>query len=250
MTQQQQTERITARVEYAKRGRLRFIGHLDTVRLIMRAVRVARLPVQYTKGCSPHLDVAFGPPLPVGTSADSEFFDLRLTEPVDPAAMRDALEARMPDGLEIGGVRLIMGKTASLGVFLNRADYVVDVAGGGIGRDAVECFMARDEVVVVRTRKTRDHSTREKPVNVRRFVERIDLTEQADGSTRFEMTIVVTPDGSTNPVEILAALRGEDAMSSEQTSGGMGALGSAAAAVRSHPVRVHRVRTYHVPDSA
>jgi radical SAM-linked protein len=228
MTPQQQTERITARVEYGKRGRLRFIGHLDTVRLITRAVRAARLPVQYTHGCSPHLDASFGPPLPLGTSGESEFFDLRLAQPADPAAVRDALQAHVPDGIEVHGVRLIMGKTASLGVYLNRADYVVDVAAGsGIGPDAVERFMASAEAVVVRTREGRD-----KRVNVRRFVERLDATVGPDGSTRFEMTIVMTPEGSTNPVEVLAALK------------------SAEAAVRTHRVRVHRVRTYHVPDSA
>jgi radical SAM-linked protein len=230
---QPQTERVTARVEYAKRGRLRFIGHLDTVRLITRAVRAAGLPVQYTKGCSPHLELSPGPPLPVGTSGEREFFDVRLAEPVDPGAVRDALQSHMPEGIAIHGVRLIVGKTASLGVYLNRADYVVDVAAGsGIGRDAIERLMASDEAVVVRTRPGGDKS-----VNVRRFVERLDVAEGPDGSTRLEMTIVMTPDGSTNPSEVLAALRGGEADERSHP-------------VRWHPLRVHRVRTYHVPDSA
>ncbi len=218
----EKTEWITARVEYAKRGRLRFIGHLDTARLIMRAVRAARLPARYTQGHSPHLDISFGPPLSVGTTADSEFFDVRLTEPADPTAMRQALNAHVPDGIEVRSVRVIAGKADSLGVHLDRADYTVHVpAGVEIAPEAVARFMASEQVVVVRKR-----ADREKQVNVRRYIERLEAFDEPDGATRLEMTIAVTPEGSTNPSEVLAALGGTDA-------------------AHEPGVRVHRDRMYH-----
>jgi radical SAM-linked protein len=228
---QHDTTPTTARVEYAKRGRLRFIGHLDTMRMIVRAVRAAGLPACTTHGCSPHLDVSFGPALPVGQTADSEFFDLRLAEPADPAAMRDALAARVPEGLEVRSVRLIAGKAESLGTYLDRADYTVHVpAGVPIAREAVERFLSSDEVVVVRARGgPRGRHEREKRVNVRRYVERLEVFEAPDGGTRLEMTVAVTPQGSANPVEVLEALTGQ------------------AGPARSG-VRVHRTRTYHAAD--
>jgi radical SAM-linked protein len=222
---QQGTELVTARVEYAKRGRLRFIGHLDTMRLIVRAVRAARLPVRTTRGCSPHSDISFGPPLALGQTSDSEFFDMRLTGPADAAAMRDALEAHVPEGIEVRSVRLIAGRAESLGASLDRADYTVHVPPEvTIGREAVERFLASDEAVVVRKR-----GDREKAVNVRRYVERLEAFESPDGGTRLEMTIAVTPEGSANPVEVLEALAGR-------------------AASVLPGVRVHRDRMYHAAD--
>ena len=219
---QQATEPITARVEYAKRGRLRFIGHLDMARLITRAVRAARLPVRYTHGHSPHLDVSFGPALPLGTTGDSEYFDLRLAEPVEPGAVGEALGAHLPDGLEVRSVRLITGKTASLGAWLNRADYTVRLpAGFELAPEEIERFLASERAVVVRRRGDRD-----KAVNVRRYVERLEALDEPEGGTRLEMTLAATPEGSTNPVEVLAALAGD-------------------AAARCPGMRVHRERLYH-----
>ena len=217
---QHETERITARVEYAKLGRLRFIGHLDTTRLITRAVRMARLPVRYTQGCSPHLEVSFGPPLAVGCTGESEFFDLKLSESVDPDAARDALQAHVPDGIHVRSVQLTTGKTESLGAFINRADYVIEL-GSDLAPDTAQRFLDESEVIV-----TRHRDDREKPVNVRRFVERLAIAERENG-TRVEMTIIVTPEGSTNPAEVLEAL---------------GIDPNAA-------TRIHRTRTYHAADT-
>ncbi len=226
----QETETITARVQYAKRGRLRFIGHLDTARLIVRAVRAARLPARTTRGHSPHLEVSFGPPLALGHTGDSEFFDVRLTEPVAPDAMRAALQARLPEGIEVRAVELIMGKAESLGVRLDRADYSVRLpAETALERAAVERFLSSDEVVVVRTRGGREsgrEKRREKAVNVRQWVERLEVFDEAGGGMRLEMTIRITPQGSANPLEVLEALAGADA-------------------ARQPGVRVHRIRLYH-----
>jgi len=222
MTSQSKTELFTVRVEYAKRDRLRFIGHLDTARLIVRAVRAARLPARYTEGHSPHLDISFGPALSLGHTGDSELFDVRLTAPMGPAAIHDTLQAHMPEGIEVRSVRLIRGKAESLGVELNRAEYVVSLpAGVELASGAVEQFMASDEVVVERRR-----GGREKAIDVRRYVERLEMFDEPDGARRLEMAIVLTPEGSANPEEVLGVL-----------SGGGAAQGPG--------VRVHRERLYH-----
>jgi radical SAM-linked protein len=219
---QHETERITARVEYAKLGRLRFIGHLDTTRLITRAVRMARLPVRYTQGCSPHLEVSFGPPLAVGCTGGSEFFDLKLSGSVDPDAARDALQAHVPDGIQVRSVQLTTGKTESLGASINRADYVVELPKDvAVETETIRRFLDEKEIIV-----TRHRDDRQKPVNVRRFVERLAIAERENG-TRVEMTIIVTPEGSTNPAEVLEAL---------------GIDPNAA-------TRIHRTRTYHAADT-
>lgn len=226
----QETEAITARVQYAKRGRLRFIGHLDTARVLVRAVRAARLPARTTRGHSPHLDVSFGPPLALGHTGDSEFFDVRLTEAVAPDATRAALQARLPEGLEVRAVELIAGKAESLGVYVDRADYAVRLpAEAVVGPGAVERFLSSDRVVVVRTRGGREGG-REKAVNVRQWVERLEVFDEPGGGMRLEMTIGITPQGSANPLEVLEALAGADA-------------------ARQPGVRVHRTRLYHAEGS-
>ncbi len=45
--------------EFGKKGRLRFISHLDLQRFMMRALRRTDLPVAYSHGFNPHPQMSF-----------------------------------------------------------------------------------------------------------------------------------------------------------------------------------------------
>jgi radical SAM family uncharacterized protein/radical SAM-linked protein len=64
------------RVHYHKTGLLRFISHLDWMRMLFRRVAVLDLPTVFTMGFSPHPKVSLSPPLPVGVESFAEFFDI------------------------------------------------------------------------------------------------------------------------------------------------------------------------------
>lgn len=85
------------RVRYGKRGRLKYLGHLELIHTIERIVRRAGLPYAVTQGFSPHMRVGFSSALPVGTSSTCEWYDLFMTEFV---ALDEAFErlaaARLP----------------------------------------------------------------------------------------------------------------------------------------------------------
>lgn len=68
------------RVRYGKRGRLKYLGHLELIHTIERIVRRAGLPYAVTQGFSPHMRVGFSSALPVGTSSTCEWYDLFMTE--------------------------------------------------------------------------------------------------------------------------------------------------------------------------
>ena len=42
------------RVRFSKFGPIKFIGHLDTMRFVQKAIKAAGIPVKYTEGFSPH----------------------------------------------------------------------------------------------------------------------------------------------------------------------------------------------------
>ena len=83
------SEGFLLRIKYAKRGRLAYLSHLETIRSVERIIRRAGLPYAITEGFNPHMKIAFGPALPVGAGGDGEYVDVRMKEYV-PA--REALE--------------------------------------------------------------------------------------------------------------------------------------------------------------
>lgn len=70
------------RLKIQKRGPLRFMSHLDWLRMIHRAVTRAKLPVAFSQGFNPSLKISFGPALPLMTEGYKEYLELDLTEPI------------------------------------------------------------------------------------------------------------------------------------------------------------------------
>lgn len=95
------------RVCFAKRGMSRYLSHLETSRLFQRAGNRAHWPIAYSGGFHPHPRVSYGPSLPVGVAGEREYFDVLLTEDLDAAEFRAALDDNLHDGFEILDVRKI-----------------------------------------------------------------------------------------------------------------------------------------------
>ncbi len=69
-------ERYRYRLWYAKEGALRFISHLDWMRMLFRLIGQAPLETVFTQGFSPHPRASLCPPLPLGVESVCEFCDL------------------------------------------------------------------------------------------------------------------------------------------------------------------------------
>jgi len=54
------------RVRFCRGEELKFISHLDIIRLWLRAMRRAGIPLEYTEGFSPHPRISLAVPLSVG----------------------------------------------------------------------------------------------------------------------------------------------------------------------------------------
>lgn len=104
------------RIMYSKTGDLRFIGHLDTTRALIRAVKRAGLPLVYSQGYKPKPKLAFSPPLTLGFTSRVEYMDIILERPVPDTEVR--LKKTLPNGFTINSVEIVPSKTESLSAFL------------------------------------------------------------------------------------------------------------------------------------
>jgi hypothetical protein len=87
------------RVVFEKRGRARFLSHLEMLNVIQRALRRSALPLNYSEGFHPHPKISAGPSLAVGMEGFGEFFDVELSEPAEPTP--GLLNPFLPPGLSI-----------------------------------------------------------------------------------------------------------------------------------------------------
>ncbi|MBR2043407.1 MAG: TIGR03936 family radical SAM-associated protein [Clostridia bacterium] len=90
------------RVFFSKKGRLRFVSHLDMNRFFTRVLRKSGLPIWYTEGFNPHPYLTFALPLSLGFESIYEVLDFRLIEDDFPLEeVKNKLSAVLPEYVEI-----------------------------------------------------------------------------------------------------------------------------------------------------
>ncbi|GAA0242153.1 TIGR03936 family radical SAM-associated protein [Saccharothrix mutabilis subsp. mutabilis] len=141
------------RLRYAKRGRLRFTSHRDIARTFERALRRAGVPMAYSQGFSPHPKVSWVGAAPTGVASEAEYVEVSVVEAVDPAALRDALDAVLPPGLDV--LEVVQAAGGSLPERIEASAWRVELPGvpPEALAAAVEAFLAAGSVEVERLTK-------------------------------------------------------------------------------------------------
>ena len=86
---------------FTKTGSMKFISHLDLMRLFMRAFRRAGLPIKMTEGFSPHPKFSIKRALKLGLESDNEEASVFLREDLSPSEFEGRLRVQLPKGIEI-----------------------------------------------------------------------------------------------------------------------------------------------------
>ena len=95
------------RFSFAKTGSLALISHLDTLRLLERALRRSGLPVSFTGGFHPLPRLQVALPLPLGVEGLGEWLDLDFAAPVDTETARQRLQAELSAELTLLSVQAV-----------------------------------------------------------------------------------------------------------------------------------------------
>jgi len=80
---------------------MKYIGHLDLMRLFMRAMRRAELPLKMSEGFSPRPKLSFKRALKLGVESDCEEGSIVLRIPVSIEDFIIKLQKQLPEGIEI-----------------------------------------------------------------------------------------------------------------------------------------------------
>lgn len=86
---------------FSKKGLMRFISHLDLMRLFGRALRRADLAVKMSQGFSPHPKLSIKRALKLGVESENEEASVVLEEQIAPEEFKSRLQKQLPKGIEV-----------------------------------------------------------------------------------------------------------------------------------------------------
>ena len=118
------------RIKFRKTGIMKFIGHLDVMRYVQKAIRRADVEICYSGGFSPHQIMSFAAPLGVGITSNGEYVDIEVHSTGTTAEMLERLNAVMAEGFEIAEYKLLPDTAANAMSSVAAADYTLTFRPG------------------------------------------------------------------------------------------------------------------------
>ncbi len=125
------------RLKFSRGEELKFLSHLDLMRLWERALRRAGLPLAYSEGFTPHPQIALAAPLSVGVTSQAELMDVFLSRWVPPQSFMAQVSEQLPSGVELLEVWPVGPKAPSLQSQTRFIEYRVEIKADQ-GREEVE----------------------------------------------------------------------------------------------------------------
>ena len=145
---------MKAWITFEKKPRLRHIGHLDLMRAMQRALRKSDLPICFSKGFNPHLQLTFAAPLSVGMYGLREVMEVPLEGDVTAEEVMDKLSRALPPELPCVSVRMVDDKHPAPMALLRAADFDIELLENADAmRAAVPGFLALSDIIALRKTK-------------------------------------------------------------------------------------------------
>lgn len=196
------------RLRFAKGREIRFISHLDVLRVVELTLRRSGFPLVFTEGFSPHPRVHAGPPLPLGMTSRSEWIDIELAAEIEPEEVVRRLNEVAQPGLEFLDARVVGREGASLAAALTLASYTLTFPEAwrerfAALRERAEAFRVVATLPVVEERKGKAKTT-----DLRRAVRRLEAHETDTLVLRMLLQIGDAAGHNVNPIGVLKHLFG------------------------------------------
>jgi radical SAM-linked protein len=164
-------------IKYTKEERVKYISHLDFLRLVQRAIRRADIPVAYSQGFNPHPRLSFASALAVGVTSEGEYLEIFLMDDMDPELLCNRMNEKLPLGIRFLEGRIVDEKLPSLMSLIESAEYAITLSGEMLLKDSfssiIEEFLSQQEILVVRTNRKGSRQ-----IDIRPMIHGLDVFER------------------------------------------------------------------------
>ena len=176
--------RLRARVKYKKGEEVKYVGHLDTMRTFTRCLKRSAIPLKFSGGFNPRVQISFALPLGVGVTSESEYFDLVVEDKMNGSIFLGELNSVLPLGFRAISVEFLdEDDKKSLMSLVKEAIYEIRIKGDYKASD-VEEFFKNDKIEIEKESKEKKVST----INLKNFI--IDF--KAEDIEKYNNNLLIT----------------------------------------------------------
>jgi len=192
------------RIRFSRGEEIKYLSHLDLIRLWQRALNRAGIPLAYSKGFNPHPQISMALALAMGVTSEAELMDITLDKFVSPHTFTASIGRQLPHGISIDGVYNAPQTMPSLQSQVRQAEYRVDIVTEK-DKDAIESalnsLLDKETLPWQHQRDTGPHK-----YDLRALVDDLWLIDYRGGRSTIGMRLRSDNSGSGRPEQVAAAL--------------------------------------------
>lgn len=192
------------RIRFSRGQEVKFISHLDIMRLWQRALNRAGISLAYSEGFNPHPRMSLAAPLAVGVTSEAELMDITLTRFVSPHFFTSAVGQQLPPGTEILQAYPVAPTLPSLQSQVRYAEYKVEVETEKEQKDVESALASLLSVEHLPWQHQRDTGPRK--YDLRALIDDLWLIDWRSGYCTIGMRLHCDSNGSGRPEQVAAAL--------------------------------------------
>ncbi len=192
------------RIRFHRGQELKFISHLDIMRLWQRALVRAGMPMAYSEGFTPHPRMSLAAPLALGVTSEAELMDIVLARWVSPDSFTTAMSQQLPAGMEIMQIYPMPLNVPSLQSQVRYAEYRVEIETEKGQKDIETAIASLLALEHLPWQHQRDTGPRH--YDLRALINDLWLIDYADGYCTIGMSLRCDSSGSGRPEQVAAAL--------------------------------------------
>jgi radical SAM-linked protein len=195
-------ERI--RVKFSRGSQVKFLSHLDLMRLWERAFRRAGFPLVYSEGFTPHPRLSLAVPLQVGVTSDAELMDVFLSSWLSPSDFIAGIKKQLPEGIGLEGTKLVPEESPSLQSQALFAEYLVEVKSDKIVEEIQTVVRSLLEQKTIPWQHPQKEGDRH--YDLRPLIDEIWLVSCIDQNCTLGMRLRCDQNGTGRPEQVTKAL--------------------------------------------
>lgn len=194
---------------FTKKNYLKYISHLDLVRLFQRCFNSSDIPVKFSEGFNPHPKHSIGNPLSLGFESEGELLDVELERRMDVSEFIERMNHSLPKDIQIIKAEEIETK-ASINSLVDWSHYEIKFMMNDATDVDLNSFMNEwldKEEIIVMKRKKKGRKKIEKEVNIRPSIGNISVKGiDGEGFMVIEALLKSGEEGNLNPIKLMEAL--------------------------------------------
>ena len=198
------------RLKMSKIGVLKYISHLDFLKLMIKAIKKSGIDVAYSLGFNPAPKLSLGVALPLFVSSVGEVMDIELYENISCEDLIVKLNNSLHENCRILKAKRMPDKHETVEMEARWATYEAVLQNKDLKKNQIEDIikgvLAKESIFVERTNK----KGLKKQVDIRKSIESIE-TEYNDDSLKIRFVLKATNSNSAD--ENIPILRADDFIS-------------------------------------